>query len=45
MPRYQIIANPTAGHGSIEKAIPQIEKSIADLDSATQEHLVFEMEK
>ena len=31
MPRYKIIANPAAGHGSAEKAIPQIEKILTDL--------------
>jgi diacylglycerol kinase (ATP) len=31
MPRYKIITNPTAGHGSAEKAIPQIEKILNDL--------------
>jgi YegS/Rv2252/BmrU family lipid kinase len=31
MPRYKIIANPTAGHGKAAAAIPVIEKRLAEL--------------
>ncbi|MFC2028797.1 diacylglycerol/lipid kinase family protein [Chloroflexota bacterium] len=31
MPRYKVIANPAAGHGSAEKVIPKIENTLLEL--------------